>query len=988
MSKLTLTVFTLPLVLLLTSSDAGPRNPATKNSPNNQLQPARRSLDEGGSGTLQKMIVENGSVTMDLDLNRLNGISFALAKPATLQFTVAANSFFTILVFNDLLRGADSGSMALILQPSPAAGVNAPGYSLPLSFSGSLNQLVIEKLPSDAGFDLAVRDGNTGFTFFNIEGHQYDYDANAKLLSIRGGNLLVSEEFAKALGRPSETSASAGKISVGAAMQPIEVDQLANGEPKSMAMPPLQHGVGSETPALVPGPDVIVGDLPEMAQYGNDTVNHLVGLGVGTTSCNNGDQPFHWFALPQTDHPVIPQNLYRMSGGATNDERFEQIGQSWMKHAFTALEGSVCGTCNTSGCTTGTNLCPGCSDPYGSSLNASQTGIGSRAWLNPFTGVFPSTANSHSGHSHTGTSHRVTVASSDLNPAQNSGATYFAEGQYLTPHEYAWCQSHPGQCNMYNNASYRRFNVSGSGDNYTFSSSGSTVRMQAAIKAWQTLGGATVNQIEPDPGNDGIWFMGYKVTNPSTGVWHYEYALYNQNLDRAIQSFSVPLGPGVNISNIGFHAPRQEPGWANDGTFNNQGYSSTPWTVMQDGSSITWNTETFAQNQNANAIRFGTLYNFRFDADQPPQSASSIVGFFKTGSPMMVAIQAPMGGGTPTPTPTASPTPTATATASPTPTPTATATFTPTPTATATFTSTSTPTPCIGVYVINQIGGSIVPGTTDIGNHGDDTVVTIPLPFSYTLYDQSFTSINLSSNGNAQFTTTDTTFTNQCLPWTTHNYTIYPYWDDLYLVNSGFGIFTSVSGSAPNRIFNIEWRAQYFPGSGSAGFELRLYEGQLRFDVIYGTVTNGNTSATAGVQRDNTFFTQYFCNGSGGAANGGQSYVYIPPPCPSPTPSATPSPTATFTPTPTPTATATHTPTPTPTATRTPTPTSTATATATATATPTATATATPTATPTATVAPTATATPTPTPTSTPRPTPTPRSSPPPRPRPTPPPRP
>ena len=78
--------------------------------------------------------------------------------------------------------------------------------------------------------------------------------------------------------------------------------------------------------------------------------------------------------------------------------------------------------------------------------------------------------------------------------------------------------------------------------------------------------GATVNQIEPDPGNDGIWFMGYKVTNPSAGVWHYEYALYNQNLDRAIQSFSVPLGLGANISNIGFHAPPQQPGWAHDGT--------------------------------------------------------------------------------------------------------------------------------------------------------------------------------------------------------------------------------------------------------------------------------------------------------------------------------------------------------------------------------------------------------------------------------------
>ena len=165
--------------------------------------------------------------------------------------------------------------------------------------------------------------------------------------------------------------------------------------------------------------------------------------------------------------------------------------------------------------------------------------------------------------------------------------------------------------------------------------------------------GATMNQIEPDPGNDGIWFMAYKVTNPSAGVWHYEYALYNENLDRAIQSFSVPLGPGVNISNIGFHAPPQEPGWANDGTFNNQGYSSAPWTVTQAADSITWNSETFAQNQNANAIRWGTLYNFRFDADQPPQKANAMVGYFKTGSPTTVAIQGPFGGGSPTPTPTA-----------------------------------------------------------------------------------------------------------------------------------------------------------------------------------------------------------------------------------------------------------------------------------------------------------------------------------------------
>src|SRR5207244_9852122 len=183
---------------------------------------------------------------------------------------------------------------------------------------------------------------------------------------------------------------------------------------------------------------------------------------------------------------------------------------------------------------------------------------------------------------------------------------------------------------------------------------------------------STVNQFEPDTGNDCIWFMGYKVTNPSPGIYHYEYALYNQNLDRSIQSFSVPLGPGVNISNIEFHAPPQHPPWAHDGTVGDAGYSSIPWDVTQDASSITWSTETFATNQNANAIRFGTLYNFRFDADQPPQTANATVGYFKTGSPMTVEIQAPgQGGGTPTPTPTVTPTPTATptATARPTPTP-------------------------------------------------------------------------------------------------------------------------------------------------------------------------------------------------------------------------------------------------------------------------------------------------------------------------------
>ena len=51
------------------------------------------------------------------------------------------------------------------------------------------------------------------------------------------------------------------------------------------------------------------------------------------------------------------------------------------------------------------------------------------------------------------------METSDLIPGQNSGASYFGEAAYISPHEYTWCQSHPDQCNMFNNYSYRRFSV-------------------------------------------------------------------------------------------------------------------------------------------------------------------------------------------------------------------------------------------------------------------------------------------------------------------------------------------------------------------------------------------------------------------------------------------------------------------------------------------------------------------------------------------------
>src|SRR6266480_2561886 len=218
----------LPLLLLFCPPEAGSQNSIAgpkQKSPNVQ------------TGTLEKMIVASGSVAMDVDLNRLNGIGSATGKLETLRFVVAPDSFFTVLVFNDVLRGPEQGSIALIPQ-TPA--------TLPAAFSASLNQLVVEKLPSGEAFDLAVRDGKTGFVFFNIQGHQYDYDASAQLLSITDGKLLISQEFAQALGHPSGAGLVAGKISLGTSMEPVEIATVVNGALQSVTMPPLERAASGE----------------------------------------------------------------------------------------------------------------------------------------------------------------------------------------------------------------------------------------------------------------------------------------------------------------------------------------------------------------------------------------------------------------------------------------------------------------------------------------------------------------------------------------------------------------------------------------------------------------------------------------------------------------------------------------------------------------------------------------------------------------------
>jgi len=301
-------------------------------------------------------------------------------------------------------------------------------------------------------------------------------------------------------------------------------------------------------------------------------------------------------------------------------------------------------------------------------------------------------------------------------------------------------------------------------------------------------------------------------------------------------------------------------------------------------------------------------------------------------------------------------------------------------------TATPTPTPCANCS-FSTGSGTLVPGVTDIGSHCDDCNTPVTLPFPVTLYGQSFTQANAGSNGHLTFGNADDSPVITCSPFGIDGttYVLAPYWGDqctgpcgVTTTCTGCGIFTTVTGTAPNRIFYVEWRTQYYDQTTAMlDYEVALFENGTLPHYIYGSVVPApapnDSELVVGVKRDDTCFTKYGCDPSGGQNPPVSSSQELTLSCGgvTPTPTATATATATFTPTPMPTAT--HTPTPTATATFTPTPIPTATFTPTPT--PTFTPTSTPTATHTPTATPTATRTPTPTPTATHTPTSTPTAT-------------
>jgi hypothetical protein len=293
---------------------------------------------------------------------------------------------------------------------------------------------------------------------------------------------------------------------------------------------------------------------------------------------------------------------------------------SWLKHSFCAVSEPGCnspfGGCQSTSCST---LGIGCADTYWAGLNANADAP--RSEINAYTGEYdypfgisPSGPSSIRG--------KLQLVQEDY--LGLDGALYFVEGQYVEPGE----SEEGDNLRQNNNASHRQvyFNsaTNASGGYYT-------LHEVPAIQAWQDLGGANVQwlpTIEADGGEARI-NVGFLVTDNGNGTWHYEYAIHNQNSHRSIDSFSVPVPAGTALTNVEFrdihyHSSEENVIYGTDWTFNHAGDSAI-WTAVDEGT-------------RTNAIRWATMYNFRFDADAAPIDVEAALSYWRSGPTDTLAV--------------------------------------------------------------------------------------------------------------------------------------------------------------------------------------------------------------------------------------------------------------------------------------------------------------------------------------------------------------
>ena len=147
--------------------------------------------------------------------------------------------------------------------------------------------------------------------------------------------------------------------------------------------------------------------------------------------------------------------------------------------------------------------------------------------------------------------------------------------------------------------------------------------------------------------------------------------------------------------------------------------------------------------------------------------------------------------------------------------------------------------PTFGWFDIASLG-------TNVGLAFDDRCAAVALPWNIRFYGATYDTLFVCSNGNAQFTGPDTTWSNRPIPTsTTPNALLAVFWDDMNLETAGAIYYYY---DVNNDRFIVQWDSVFkWTGSGPFWFQIILEEcGNILYQ--YETMSGLLNSATVGIE--------------------------------------------------------------------------------------------------------------------------------------------
>jgi hypothetical protein len=369
----------------------------------------------------------------------------------------------------------------------------------------------------------------------------------------------------------------------------------------------------------VPGRDIMLENTSSIQRFRRTGTypNGVQAIGTRTVCCNPGTSAIPFQAAMNPNHGFIHYILARESSG-----RLVQISNyAWVKHTFGSNnDPSTCGTCVNQ--STSSFVEPGCNDTYVSSQAVDHFNLGPPSEVDPWLGTWvpqcsyfdrgnpevPPAQQCDSVRSLTQTQAQALNTAIGLAMRLHDddlvvpGATFYYQSGYLIPGE---AESLRG-----NNIGSRRFTAtwSASSGQWTLAD-GPDYLLGTILQRWS---GASIDS-SSNGTDDGRYYVAIKVTGPTDGLYHYEYAVHNRDNNRGMGAFRIPVCAAAQVLNFGFHDVDRD--------------ALTDWTAARVGSEIVFQTQAVGPNP----LRWNSIYNFWFDSDAAPQAGTVLLDQYDIG---------------------------------------------------------------------------------------------------------------------------------------------------------------------------------------------------------------------------------------------------------------------------------------------------------------------------------------------------------------------